>query len=199
VQGGDQRLELDRAEELDLVEQEYDPALMLPSGLPESHEQIGQVIAQAPAVRQPLQGVDIEAGAHGPIGCDGDLKGLQHPGRSLGSIPPALSRRDLEQDPTSELAHARSELEVLCDLDFGRYPGASASAPLEVVQENGLADSAQTRDQHRLLGMASAHAVEQDLERVHLGLAAHQSRRASAGVGRVRVVLGAHLDDLSMV
>jgi hypothetical protein len=75
VQGGDQPLELCAVEELDLVEQEDDPGLVLVRRLAESEEEVGEVVAEAD------ERVDADA----------DLEAFR--GRSMNSLKTAAARR----------------------------------------------------------------------------------------------------------
>ena len=59
-------------------------------------------------------------------------------------------------------------------------------------QQHGLADPAQTGDQHRLLRVPACQAGEQHVEGLELGIPPDQRRRASAGVGGVGVEPGIH-------
>ena len=96
--------------------------------------------------------------------------------RSL-SVQVAFGAR-LEERAAHEAAHPGAELLVPADLRGDRHPAAVQGAALERAEQHRLADAAQTCDQHRLLRIAAAEPLEQDLEP-----SSSASRPTSAGGG----------------
>ena len=68
VQRGDERLELRKRQVLHLVEEKDHPFALVSGDLAQRDEQIAQVVGQVAAVREALNGVDVEAGGESPVG-----------------------------------------------------------------------------------------------------------------------------------
>ena len=188
VQSRDQRLELDRAEELDLVEQEHDSRLPVLGGFAERDEQVGQVVAQVPAVGHPLDRVDVDAGADGAVGGDGDRERLQHTGGAPDLLGPRRLRCDLEERAADHAPHPRAEDLVLRDLGRDSDPAHGPRTALEGAEEDRLPDAAQAGDEHRLLRIAALQALEEDLEALELGVAPDESGRPGPRIRRKGVL-----------
>jgi hypothetical protein len=200
VQSRDQGFELDGTEELDLVEQEHDTRLPVLGGFAQRDEEIGQVVAQVPAVGHPLDRVDVDAGADRAVGGDGDRERLEDTGRAPDLLGPRRLRGDLEEGAPDHAAHPRAEVLVLRDLGRDGDPADGPRAALERAEEDRLPDAPQAGDQHRLLRVAAAQALEEDLEALELGVAPHEGRRPGPRIRRIGVlarVQGRTLSNLS--
>jgi len=148
VQGDDQRLKLSRPQVLDLVYQEDHPDSVVSSGLADGHEQVCQVLRERAAVADAAECLDVETRGHCTIGAECEGEGLQDRGGSEHSIRPSGLRGDLQQNATHIGRHLGPEWAVLLDLPLNRGPFASLSFVAEYIEENGLADTAEPRDDH---------------------------------------------------
>jgi hypothetical protein len=72
-------------------------------------------------------------------------------------------------------------------LDLAGAPEPADRGRAERVEQDGLADSAQTGQDQAAFGAATGDPLQDDVEGVQLTAASGQFRRPLAGTGRVRV------------
>lgn len=172
--------------------QEDDACALVPGDLSKSQEQIGQVVGEVAAVGDPLQSIDVEARRERPVRRDREREGPQDAGGSTRAVLPARLGRDAEQRPSPELRHAAVEVDPFGDLRLDRRPALLFGRRPELAQQHRLPHSAQTRDDHRLLGVATCQSRQEYVEACELIVAPHKQRRTGTGVRRIGVQAGIH-------
>ena len=192
VQRADQGLELLLRQELDLVEEEHDAGLLLLGGLPQRDQQVGEVLAEFSAVRLAFERLDIDGAGDRPVRGHGDGERPQHTGRSPQPIEPTIPRRQLEHGSSDELRHPGSEGSLGRDLGIDRDPTRHVRLFGERPEQHGLADASQTRDEHRLVGVATQQTIEHHIERLEVLISAGEGSRPYPGVRRVGIGAGIH-------
>ena len=83
VKRRDQRLELDRAEKLDLIEEEDNARVVIADRLAKGDEEIGEVFGELAAVSDAFERVDVDPRSHGAVGGDRELERAENGGRAL--------------------------------------------------------------------------------------------------------------------
>ena len=81
------------------------------------------------------------------------------------------------------MSHTQPKVEVPRDLRLDCDPPLRLGADPELAEQHGLADAAQARDDHRLIGGTAGEACQQEIERRKLVFTTYQRRRTGAGIG----------------
>ena len=197
MEGTDQRLQLRAGQELDLVEEEDDPRLVLARRLPHRDQQIAQILTELAAVGGALDGVDVDAPGHGSLGADGDRERTQHAGRATQPATPPVAGRDLEQRAPHEQRHPRTERCLGRDLTLDRRPALETRLLGEGPEQHRLPDAPEARDQDGSFRSASAQSFEEETERLDLSVTTDEGGGPHAGTGRIRVQPRIHAGSLS--
>jgi hypothetical protein len=155
-------------------------------------DQVGEILDDLASVGHAFGSLDVEPRRESTIRGDGDGEGLQNAGRAARPILPAGLRRKLQKSATRELSHAQPKVRVPRDLRLDRDPPLRLGADPELAEQHGLADTAQARDDHRLIGGTAGEARQQDIERREFVFTTYHRRRTGAGVGRVGVITWVH-------
>jgi len=192
VQRRDERLELRCSQELDLVEQEDDPRLVVSGRLAQRDEDVRQIVCKVPAVGLTFDGVEIEPGRPGAVGGDRQRERLEHSGGAARTLLPASAGRDLQEGPARQQRDALAEHSLSRDLSLDRDPPGRLGRRSELAEQDRLADTAKPGDHHGLLGMAAAQTCQKKVEAGELLVAPDEQRRPRASVRSIGVLARVH-------
>ena len=195
MQGGDQRLELGPAEELDLVEQQHEPrGRLTPRRLANREQHIGEVEREVVVVGDAVGRFDVEAGVPRAVLVDLEREGSQHRRRAPHALTPLRLGRQLEQGGAQPQAEVASELlvVVLAHLELEDHPIGALGLGAELPEQHGLSDTAQTGDDHRLLGASPGEAGQHQVEGLELVVATDDGLRSGSGVRGVGISEAVH-------
>ena len=112
---------------------------------------------------------------------------LRTPGDGVDPVGVAVPVRDLADRGVHGLGDRQPDRLVGAGLDLAGPPGPLDGLAAQRVEEHGLADAAQPRDDHAALGAAGGHPLEGDVELRQLAVAAGELGGSLAGAGGVRV------------
>ncbi|GEL26564.1 hypothetical protein PSU4_55180 [Pseudonocardia sulfidoxydans NBRC 16205] len=88
-----------------------------------------------------------------------------------------------------------AEVGVGAGFDLACAPAGADGHGAEFTEEDGLADAAESGEDEAAFGAAAGDSFQDDLEGVHLLVAAGELRGALAGSGRERIADGVHGSD----
>ena len=158
-----------------------------------------------------LDEVDLDVAGVGPAGADGDVDAGLPALAQLRALGRGAQRERLEDAqhlvdavgvgvPHGEVAdravqrgrERAAEVGLRPGLDLARPPARADGHRAQLAEQHGLADAAQTGEHEAALGAAAGHALEHDLERVELAVAAGQLGRPLTRAGGEGVAHGVH-------
>jgi hypothetical protein len=162
-------------------------------------EQLDQVDLHVAGVGPPGGGGHVDAGlpavAHlGVRRCLSLGEGLEDAEHLLDRLLVAVARTQLAQRHVQGGGDRPAQRLLRPGLDLAGAPAARDGRRAQLVEQHGLADAAQPGEHQRAFRPAVRDALQHDVERRQLGVAAGQLGRALAGAGGVRVPHGIHVE-----